>query len=115
LCARTLQHPQAGALMKALLASTFDRMPKRLMGTLNDIEQLDTADAYPLAEIAPPVMVLHGTEDRIVSFSHGASVARIAPTAELMAIEGGERVSLFTHLDEIRVRVDAFLARHANN
>jgi pimeloyl-ACP methyl ester carboxylesterase len=107
--ARTLQHPQAGPLMSALSSSVLDRLSKRLPGTANDIAQLAAANVYPLAQIAAPVLVIHGTGDRVVPFSHGLAVANSVPSAELMAIEGGEHVCLFTHLDEIRARVQAFL------
>jgi pimeloyl-ACP methyl ester carboxylesterase len=106
---RTLQHPQAGPLMTALSLSVLDRLSERLPGTTNDIAQLAAADVSPLAQIAAPVLVIHGTGDRVVPFSHGLAVTNSAPSTKLMAIEGGEHVSLFTHLDEIGVCVRSFL------
>lgn len=38
--------------------------------------------------------------------------ARI-PGAELLAIEGGDHVAIFTHRDEARARVARFLLAHA--
>jgi pimeloyl-ACP methyl ester carboxylesterase len=111
--ARTIQDPEAWPLFKALLMSTFDRMPLRLPGTDNDIAVTRTT-AYPLEQIAVPVLVVHGTADRMVPFTQHAQplVARI-PGAELLAIDGGEHVSIFTHRDEVRARVTRFLCQHA--
>lgn len=110
--ARTLSHPEAGPLMAALQRSTLDRMPRRLPGTTNDVRQSRRPFDYPLERIAPPVLVVHGTEDEAAPYAMGAALARRAPNAELLTIEGGRHVSLFTHLDEIRARVGEFLNRH---
>ncbi len=102
--------PQAGPLLTALSSSVLDRLSERLPGTANDIAQLAAADVYPLAQITAPVLAIHGTGDRVVPFSHGLAVTNSVPSAVLMAIEGGEHVCLFTHLDEIRARVRTCLA-----
>ncbi|MFT4080759.1 alpha/beta fold hydrolase [Rhodomicrobium sp.] len=108
----TLAHPDAGPLMLALSLSVLERLPERLPGVMNDMAQLEAADVYPLEDIPPPVLVVHGTGDRVVPFSHALEVANRMERSELMAIENGEHVSLFTHLDVIRDRVRLFLARH---
>jgi pimeloyl-ACP methyl ester carboxylesterase len=107
---RTLADPEAGPLMRALQQSVFDDMAGRLVGTINDMEQFGRMTTLPYDRIAAPVLVVHGTGDRIVPFEHGERVAHAAPNAELMAIEGGEHVSLFTHLHAIRARVATFTA-----
>uniref|UniRef100_Q07KI1 Alpha/beta hydrolase fold n=1 Tax=Rhodopseudomonas palustris (strain BisA53) TaxID=316055 RepID=Q07KI1_RHOP5 len=108
--ARTLADAAAGPLLRALLLSTFDRMAQRLPGTLNDTAQFAALDDFSLAEVTAPVLVIHGTADRVVPFAHAERVARQAPRAELFAVEGGDHVSLFTHLDAVRARVGEFLA-----
>jgi pimeloyl-ACP methyl ester carboxylesterase len=90
--------------------SSLYRLSERLPGTANDIAQSRAADGYPLEHVTAPVLVIHGAGDRVVPFSHGLAVAGMVQASELMAIEGGEHVSLFTHLDEIRERVGIFLA-----
>jgi pimeloyl-ACP methyl ester carboxylesterase len=107
--ARTLAHPDAGPLFRELQSSTMSNLGHRLPGTLNDMEQFRDMSPLPIAGIAAPILVIHGTGDRIVPFAHARRVADEAPNAELMAIEGGEHVSIFTHIDEIRARVEAFL------
>ena len=108
--ARTLADAAAGPLLRALLLSTFDRLAERLPGTLNDTAQFAALDDFPLTEVTAPVLVIHGSADRVVPFAHAERVARQAPRAELFAIDGGDHVSLFTHLQTIRARVGEFLA-----
>ena len=67
---------------------------------------------YPLEEIDLPVLVVHGTEDSQVPFlQHGQALATRIPGAELLALEGGEHVSIFTHRNEVRGRVTGFLRK----
>ncbi|CAH2602012.1 Alpha/beta hydrolase [Rhodovastum atsumiense] len=110
--AHTLNHPVAGPLLRSLQASVHDRLRQRLPGTMNDTAQLAALEPLPLNLVTAPTLVVHGTADQIVPFSHGQAVATAVPAAELMAIEGGEHVALFTHLDEVRTKVRRFLATH---
>ncbi len=111
--ARTVHDPHAGPLLADLQRSTSDRMALRLPGTENDIRVTRTTE-YPLEQIAVPVLVVHGTADLLVPFAqHGRPLAERIPGAELLAIEGGEHVAIFTHRDEVQRRVTEFLADHA--
>jgi pimeloyl-ACP methyl ester carboxylesterase len=86
--AGTLHDPDAGPLFTALLRSTSDRMALRLPGTENDIRVTRTT-AYPLEQIGVPILVVHGTAERLVPFAqHGQVLATRIPGAELLAIEG---------------------------
>ncbi|HEX9051676.1 MAG TPA: alpha/beta hydrolase [Anaeromyxobacter sp.] len=110
---RTLRDPEAGPLLRALQASTLDRMALRLPGTEVDIET-GRADLAPALErISVPVLAVHGTADPAAPFAQAEAVAARAPGAELLAVPGGGHVALFTHLAPIRARVGAFLAAHA--
>jgi pimeloyl-ACP methyl ester carboxylesterase len=109
---QTLAHPVAGPLLKALQQSPFTELGRRLPGTLNDIEQFERMAALPFDRITVPVLGIHGMADRVVPFEHGDR-ARLAPRGELMAIQHGEHVAIFTHLDAIRERVAGFLNRLA--
>jgi len=112
--ARTLQDPEAGPLFTALLRSTADRIPLRLPGTENDIRVTRTT-TYPLEQIAVPTLVVHGTADRLVPFpEHGQALAARIPGAELLAVEDGDHVAIFTHRAAVRVRVTQFLRKHAS-
>jgi pimeloyl-ACP methyl ester carboxylesterase len=111
--ARTLADPEVGPLLVALLSSTSDRMARRLPGTENDIRVTRSA-TYPLEEIAVPALVVHGTADRLVPFAeHGQTLVARIPGAQLLAIEGGEHVAIFTHRAAVQARVTQFLREHA--
>ncbi len=111
--ARTLKDPQAGPLLMELILSTFDRMHLRLTGTENDIRVTQTTD-FPLEKVAVPTLVIHGTADRMVPFEkHGKVLGERIPGAELLTIEGGEHVSIFTNREEAKKRVRKFLRANA--
>jgi pimeloyl-ACP methyl ester carboxylesterase len=112
--ARTLNDPEAGPLLLALQSSTMERMTERLTGTQNDIRQSRLPFAYPLEDIRAPALVVHGTVDKLVPYSHSESLAQRLPAAELLTIPGGEHVCLFTHLQEVRSRITRFLKAHAS-
>ncbi|WP_242343377.1 alpha/beta fold hydrolase [Anaeromyxobacter terrae] len=88
-------------------------MPLRLPGTGNDIATTRGDLSFPLERIAVPTLVVHGTSDSAAPFAQGQAMAARIPGAELLAIEGGEHVSIFTHRSEARARVTRFLRAHA--
>lgn len=110
--ARTLADPEAGPLYLELLSSTMDRPGRRLAGTENDIA-VTRANEYPLERIAAPTLVVHGTADTVVPYEHGRALSTRIPGAELVTVEDGEHVAIFTHRALVRSRVVAFLRRHA--
>jgi len=111
--ARTLQDPEAGPLFMELIESTCDRMDQRMPGTANDIAITRTID-YPLEKIAVPVMIIHGTEDKMVPYTqHAKTLEARIPGAELLTIEGGEHVSIFTNREQVRERVVRFMNEHS--
>jgi pimeloyl-ACP methyl ester carboxylesterase len=105
---RTLADPEAGPLMLALQGSIFPRLADRVAGTRNDMQQLAALGALPLEKLELPLLVVHGTGDRIVPFAHAQAVEKSVKNACLMAIYGGEHVALFTHLREVRAAMVAF-------
>lgn len=109
--ARTLAHPEAGVLFRALQVSVFERMADRLAGTANDMARFDVLAPIPMEQVAVPVLAIHGTADPVVAFDHGRRAAETIPGAELMAVEAGEHVVLFTHLDAVRERTARFARR----
>jgi len=109
--ARTLAHRTAGPLLRSFQLVTFRRLAERLPGTVNDIETLARLPALPIAAPAVPMLALHGTADTIAPFAQAQALAAAASTLELAPIEGGEHLSLFTHLDVMRTRLRAFRER----
>ncbi len=110
--ARTLNDPEAGPLLLALQESTLEQLAERLPGTRNDIAQSRAPFHYPVERIAAPLLVVHGTADRMAPFAQASELAARVPGAELLAIEGGEHVSIFTHRNVIRPRIERFLNAH---
>jgi pimeloyl-ACP methyl ester carboxylesterase len=106
---RTLADPEAGPLMLALQSSIFPRLADRVAGTTNDMQQLAALGAFPLDELKPPVLAVHGTGDRIVPFAHAQAVEKSAQNVQLLVIGGGEHVALFTHLRDVRAAMAEFL------
>ncbi len=107
--ARTVADPQVRPSIEEAIAGVFDRITLRLPGTDNDIGITRTT-TYPLEQIAVPVLVVHGTEDRLVPFTqHGKLLAARIPGAQLLTVEGGEHMAIFTHHNEVRTRVTRFL------
>jgi pimeloyl-ACP methyl ester carboxylesterase len=111
--ARTLADPEAGPLFRQLLATTGDRFAQRIEGTQQDV-RVGRQPSPPFEDVRVPTLIIHGTEDRVVPFAeHGAVLARRIPGAELLVLEGGEHVALFTHRALIKPRLDTFLRSHA--
>lgn len=106
----TLDHAEAGPLLRALQTSLFDRLDLRLPGTLNDMSKLEIATAPDVSSLRAPLLAVHAMDDRIVPFEHGRSVAEGAPHGRLLALQTGDHVALFTHLDEVREAVRRFVA-----
>lgn len=110
--ARTLRDAEVRPLLEELTLSTFDRMGQRMAGTVNDI-RITRNTVYPLEQIAVPTLVVHGTADRLVPFEqHGKVLAERIPGAELLKVEGGEHVAIFTERERVRARVMGFLRDH---
>ena len=109
---RTMHDAETWPLFSTMLLSTFDRMGERVDGTENDIEISRTA-IYPLEQLAVPVLIVHGTQDRLVPFSvHAPIYQNRVPRAELLAVEGGEHAAIFTHRSIVRARVTEFMQRN---
>ncbi len=54
-----------------------------------------------------PILILHGTDDRIVPVSHGRRLATAAPDAELVELKGGDHNTLReTHPDVDRITIE---------
>jgi len=110
--ARTINDTDTWPLFSTMLLSTFDRMGQRLDGTENDIKISRTA-TYPLENLNVPVLIVHGTQDQLVQFDVHANMfkARL-PNAELLAVDGGEHVAIFTHRNMVKAKVTEFMQRH---
>ena len=110
---QVLKDPETGPLFFALQSSVLDRMSKRLSGTENDIRQTRAKMAYSLEQIAVPTLVVHGTSDSAVPYAQAKALASRVPGAEMLTIEGGEHVSIYTNRAQVRAMIDRFLTTRA--
>lgn len=109
---RTVNDAETWPLLSTMMLSTYDRMGQRIAGTENDIRITRTA-TYPLESLAVPVLVVHGTADPLVQYDvHALMYARRVPGVELLTVEGGEHVAIFTHRALVRSKVTAFMQSH---
>ncbi len=110
--ARTINDAETWPLFSVMLMSTFNRLGQRLTGTGNDIA-ISRNETYPLENLRVPVLIVHGIQDQHVPFEiHAKTLEARIPNAELLAIEGGEHVSIFTHREMVRKRVGDFMRLH---
>ncbi len=106
---KTLRNTDVMTLYKEVAIGSFYRMAERIDGTKNDM-RISQTRTYPLKDITVPTLVIHGTKDPHVPFAeHGMRLATEIPGAQLFAAEGGEHVTIFTHREEVRSKVSAFL------
>lgn len=110
--ARTINDGETWPLFCTMMLSTYNRMHQRIAGTDNDI-RITRSESYALESIQCPVLVIHGTIDQLVQYEvHAQMYARRVPQTELVTVEGGEHVSIFTHRNLVRPRVEAFMQQH---
>lgn len=109
---RTVHDAETWPLFSTMMLSTYDRMGQRIVGTENDI-RITRTESYPLEKLTVPVLVVHGTADRLVQYNlHAKTYARRVPQVELLTVEGGEHVAIFTHRNLVRSKVMAFMQQH---
>jgi len=58
-----------------------------------------------------PTLVVHGTSDSAVPFAQAKALASRVPGAEMLTIDGGEHISIYTHRAQVRATIDRFLSR----
>ena len=85
----------------------------RQIGTRNDMEQFSDL-RLPLGEISVPTLIIHGTADVNVPFSHAKLLAAEIPNARLHAITDADHMMPFSHDEEFEAAIVDFLARLEN-
>ena len=86
-------------------AGPFSRLLARML--IRDDHRADAA----IARIDRPVLVIHGTDDRIVPVRHARRLAEAGPTAELVELDGGDHNDMRTTHPEIDRLVIEFFRR----
>jgi len=93
------QRPETGLLVleapyTALVDMAFETHPWLPVGLLMK-DQMPTRER--IGQVSAPVLILHGTEDRIIPVEHGQRLFGFAPDPkELVIVEGGEHGDLWT-------------------
>lgn len=109
---RTVNDAKTWPLFSTMMLSTYDRMHQRIVGTDNDI-RITRTERYPLETLAVPVMVVHGTVDQLVQYDvHAKLYAQRVPQTELVTVDNGEHVSIFTHRELVQPQVQRFMQHH---
>lgn len=109
------------ATMGDVVAANYRRrrLPALLLPVADAVNQLASGYAYgqvrpldAIASLAPrPVLLLHGTQDRVIPFAHAEQLADAAgPTCTLVAFEGADHCGgYFLDRPGYVARVDGFL------
>jgi pimeloyl-ACP methyl ester carboxylesterase len=95
------------------LAQTFVPYSLRCSGSSNDLFQMTRLPSYPLSEIRQPALIIHGTADRVASFSNAELAASGIPQARLIRIPGAGHGVFFLRPDWLAPGVVEFLQAHA--
>lgn len=95
------------------LGPTAVQDASRRAGYRNDIDQFAAITSLELAEVAVPTLVIQGTADSDVSPAQSAFAAATIPGAELLTLDTGTHLALYTHPEaaSAQARVVEFLVR----
>ncbi len=109
---KTINNKLVWPLFSRYLESMHVNLRRRLAGTSNDFSVAQKI-TYDLNKLSVPLLVISGTEDRIVNYDlHISEIKKRLPDADIMTIEGGEHMAIFTHREVIKLRVSDFMETH---
>jgi pimeloyl-ACP methyl ester carboxylesterase len=88
---------------------------KRRAGYRNDLDRLAEITTLELERITAPTLVVQGTADGDLPPDHGFFAARTVPGAELLSLDTGTHLALYTHPDAAaaQTHVVEFLLKEA--
>ena len=113
--AEVLSDPQKLSVLVGIAQAGIQLPAQRRAGSRNDVEQFATLRLFPVHTIRVPTLVIHGTADKLVPYSHALFVAEEVPGAELYPIEGGTHAIIATQVDQVLTRLFAFLSAHSKD
>ncbi len=99
--------------MAEIIMRTTYPFALRDAGRLNDGHQFTRIPQWPLEQITCPTLIIHGTADRNVPFSHAQRAHDAIAGSELRAFDGGDHFISITRSAEIDSLVGEFVAAHA--
>lgn len=80
----------------------------RMPGWRNDMRQFENLE-LSAGDVRVPTLILHGTADALVPFSHSKTLARQIPGARFYAIEGADHFMPISHKETVNGIIEAFL------
>ncbi|MCC7477557.1 alpha/beta hydrolase [bacterium] len=104
--------PEERALAQEML-DTMHPMTARYAGTIND-EAMIRREEVDRSGITAPVLILHGRDDALVSFSHAEHASRSTKGARLQSFDSGGH-GLLPQISSMRRLVREFLATATSN
>jgi pimeloyl-ACP methyl ester carboxylesterase len=81
-------HPFDEGDIRALAAADFDRTPNPTSAFNHAFLTEPAGWLGRLSELRSPVLVIHGTEDRVVSYAHALAIKARVPGAALVTLQG---------------------------
>ncbi|HMA34455.1 MAG TPA: alpha/beta hydrolase, partial [Chloroflexia bacterium] len=84
----------------------------RRAGCAADLRGFPHLPRYPVAQLALPTLVVHGTADTVVPLAHAEWLAATVPGARFLPIPGGGHACPLTHEAAVIPPVFAFLRAH---
>ena len=79
------------------LGPTASQDKTRRTGYLNDLDQFAAITSLELGKITAPTLVIQGSADSDVSPAHSTFAAETIPGAELLTLDTGTHLALYTH------------------
>jgi pimeloyl-ACP methyl ester carboxylesterase len=110
-----LSDPRKLSTLIAIAQSGIQLSAQRRAGSRNDVEQFSNMPVYLVESIHVPTLVIHGTDDEQVPYTHGLFIAQRVPGAELYSIEGGTHIVFVTHAEQVLSRLFTFLSEHGQD
>jgi len=108
-----LNKSQPSSFYAGLLRS-FLLMQYHRVGLENDMTQLIALPNYSLHEIRVPTLVMHGTRDSMVPYSHAEFLARQIPDVTEIPIPSGGHLFLAEQREQLIPKVIEFIEKHTH-
>lgn len=97
------------------IGQTAEQDKRRVAGYRNDLEQFGAIESLQLESIAAPTLIIQGSADSDVLPEYSDFAAATIPGAELITLDAGTHLALYTHPDAeaTQQKVIDFLAAHS--
>ncbi len=106
---RVLGNEEKMQLFRSMIWSMWPASYRK-EGMDNDAIQF-TDLSLPIDRIKAPTLIIHGTADNNVPFSHGERLAKTIPDAEFLVIEDGDHMMPVSHQEEVEEAIQQFVDR----